>query len=77
MKHSDDLAYGRGLEAEHSADEDRPVEIGVRKTVPGGGEVNGITAQGGDARVCEDVKLLPVAKQSRPIIAPKSENGIL
>ena len=31
-----------------------------------------ITAQGGDARVCEDVKRLPVAKQTRPIAAPKS-----
>ncbi len=31
-----------------------------------------ITAQGGDARVCEDVKRLPVAKQTRPITATKS-----
>jgi pyrimidine-nucleoside phosphorylase len=31
-----------------------------------------IAAQGGDARVCEDVKRLPVAKQTRPITAPRS-----
>jgi pyrimidine-nucleoside phosphorylase len=31
-----------------------------------------IAAQGGDARVCEDVKRLPVAKHTRPIPAPKS-----
>jgi len=31
-----------------------------------------ITAQGGDAKVCEDVKRLPVAKHIRPIAAPKS-----
>jgi pyrimidine-nucleoside phosphorylase len=31
-----------------------------------------IEAQGGDARVCEDVKRLPVANHSRPIPAPKS-----
>jgi pyrimidine-nucleoside phosphorylase len=31
-----------------------------------------IEAQGGDARVCEDVKRLPVAKHTRPIPAPKS-----
>jgi pyrimidine-nucleoside phosphorylase len=31
-----------------------------------------IAAQGGDARVCEDVKRLPVAKHMRPIPAPKS-----
>jgi pyrimidine-nucleoside phosphorylase len=31
-----------------------------------------ITAQGGDARVCEDVKRLPVARQTRPITATKS-----
>jgi pyrimidine-nucleoside phosphorylase len=31
-----------------------------------------IAAQGGDARVCDDVKRLPAAKQTRPIAAPKS-----
>ncbi|HUI08341.1 MAG TPA: thymidine phosphorylase [Verrucomicrobiae bacterium] len=31
-----------------------------------------IAAQGGDARVCEDVKRLPMAKHTRPIPAPKS-----
>jgi pyrimidine-nucleoside phosphorylase len=31
-----------------------------------------IVAQGGDARVCDDVKRLPVAKHTRPIPAPKS-----
>jgi len=31
-----------------------------------------IAAQGGDAKVCEDVKRLPVAKHIRPIVAPKS-----
>jgi pyrimidine-nucleoside phosphorylase len=31
-----------------------------------------IAAQGGDARVCDDVRRLPAAKQTRPIAAPKS-----
>ena len=31
-----------------------------------------IAAQGGDAKVCEDVKRLPVATKARPIAAPKS-----
>jgi pyrimidine-nucleoside phosphorylase len=31
-----------------------------------------ITAQGGDARVCEDVKRLPAAKKTRPITTTKS-----
>jgi pyrimidine-nucleoside phosphorylase len=31
-----------------------------------------IAAQGGDASVCDDVKRLPMAKQTRPIAAPKS-----
>jgi pyrimidine-nucleoside phosphorylase len=31
-----------------------------------------IAAQGGDAKVCEDVKRLPAAKHTRPIAAPKS-----
>ena len=31
-----------------------------------------IEAQGGDARVCEDVKRLPIAQHVRPITAPKS-----
>jgi pyrimidine-nucleoside phosphorylase len=31
-----------------------------------------ITAQGGDAKVCDDVTRLPKAKQTRPIVAPKS-----
>jgi pyrimidine-nucleoside phosphorylase len=31
-----------------------------------------IAAQGGDAKVCEDVTRLPVAKHTRPITAPKS-----
>jgi pyrimidine-nucleoside phosphorylase len=31
-----------------------------------------IAAQGGDAKVCDDVKRLPVAKQMKPIPAPKS-----
>ena len=31
-----------------------------------------IAAQGGDAKVCDDVKRLPMAKQTRPIAAPKS-----
>jgi len=31
-----------------------------------------IAAQGGDPRVCDDVKRLPTAKQTRPIAAPKS-----
>jgi pyrimidine-nucleoside phosphorylase len=31
-----------------------------------------IEAQGGDARVCDDVKRLPVAKHTKPIPAPKS-----
>ncbi len=31
-----------------------------------------ITSQGGDARVCEDLKRLPEAKRTKPIPAPKS-----
>jgi len=31
-----------------------------------------ITAQGGDAHVCDDVKRLPAAKHTRPIATPKS-----
>ena len=31
-----------------------------------------IAAQGGDPRVCDDVKRLPTAKQTKPIAAPKS-----
>jgi pyrimidine-nucleoside phosphorylase len=31
-----------------------------------------VAAQGGDPRVCEDVKRLPVAKHIRPLAAPKS-----
>jgi pyrimidine-nucleoside phosphorylase len=31
-----------------------------------------IVAQGGDAKVCDDAKRLPKAKQTRPIAAPKS-----
>jgi len=31
-----------------------------------------IVAQGGDAKVCDDVKRLPSAKQTKPIAAPKS-----
>jgi pyrimidine-nucleoside phosphorylase len=31
-----------------------------------------ITAQGGDVKVCDDVKRLPSAKQTKPIPAPKS-----
>ena len=31
-----------------------------------------IAAQGGDAKVCDDVKRLPSAKQTKPIAAPKS-----
>ncbi len=31
-----------------------------------------IAAQGGDSRVCDDVKRLPAAKQTKPIAAPKS-----
>ncbi len=31
-----------------------------------------IAAQGGNAKVCDDVKRLPMAKQTRPIAAPKS-----
>ncbi|MGD1018146.1 MAG: thymidine phosphorylase [Verrucomicrobiia bacterium] len=31
-----------------------------------------IAAQGGDSRVCDDVKRLPAAKQTRPIATPKS-----
>ncbi len=31
-----------------------------------------VAAQGGDAKVCDDVRRLPKAKQTRPIAAPKS-----
>jgi pyrimidine-nucleoside phosphorylase len=31
-----------------------------------------VAAQGGDAKVCDDVKRLPMAKQIKPIAAPKS-----
>src|SRR5579871_4414223 len=31
-----------------------------------------ITAQGGDAKVCEDVKRLPIAKKTRPVMAQQS-----
>ena len=31
-----------------------------------------IAAQGGDAKICDDAKRLPSAKQTKPIAAPKS-----